>query len=131
MSPLAWLLHVIPVDMEARLYNALQLSAYVLRRGKILLVFPEGGRSRDGGIKDFKKGVGIIAKELNIPIVPVAISGTYAMLPTGRWFPKPARISVTFGKPVHPGGKDYDEIVKALYGEVVGLLDAMKTASGV
>jgi long-chain acyl-CoA synthetase len=130
MSPLAWLLHVIPVDMEARLYNALQLSAYVLRRGKILLVFPEGGRSRDGGIKDFKKGVGIIAKELNIPIVPVAISGTYAMMPTGRWFPKPARISVTFGKPIHPGGKDYDEIVKTLYGEVVGLLDARKTAPG-
>jgi len=128
VSKIARIFQVIPVDMETRLYNALQLSAYVLRRGKILLVFPEGSRSRDGGIKAFKKGVGIISKELNIPIVPVAISGTYAMMPSGRLFPKPARISVSFGKPIHPGGKDYDEIVKTLYGEVVALLDAMKTA---
>jgi long-chain acyl-CoA synthetase len=130
MSPLAWLLHVIPVDMEARLYNALQLSAYVLRRGKILMIFPEGGRSRDGGIKEFKKGVGIISKELNIPIVPVAISGTYEMMPTGRWFPKPARISVTFGKPVHPGGRDYDEIVKTLQVEMVKMLEGQKSEAG-
>ncbi len=123
MSPIARLLHVIPVDMETRLYNALQLSAYVLRRGKILLVFPEGSRSRDGRIKEFKKGVGIIAKELNVPIVPVAIRGTYEMLPPGRLFPRPARISVSFGKPVYPGGKDYDEIVKTLYGEVVKMLE--------
>jgi long-chain acyl-CoA synthetase len=129
MFPLAWFLHVIPVDMESRLYNALQLSAYVLRRGKILLVFPEGSRSRDGSIKEFKKGVGIISKELNIPIVPVAISGTYAMLPSGRWFPKPAKISVTFGKPIHPGSRDYDEIVKTVRGEVVKLLEGQKSAA--
>jgi long-chain acyl-CoA synthetase len=129
-SKIARIFHVIPVDMDTRLHNALQLSAYVLRHGKVLLVFPEGSRSRDGGIKEFKKGVGIIARELNIPIVPVAISGTYEMLPSGRLFPRPARISVSFGKPIHPGGKDYDEIVKTLYGEVVGLLDAMKTKSG-
>jgi len=126
MSPLAWLLHVIPVDMEARLYNALQLSAYVLRRGKILLVFPEGGRSRDGRTREFKKGVGIIARELNVPIVPVAISGTYEMLPPGRFFPRPARISISFGKPVLPGGRSYDEIVKTLYGEVEHLLGNKK-----
>jgi long-chain acyl-CoA synthetase len=98
----------------------------VLRRGKILLVFPEGSRSRDGNIKEFKKGVGILSKELNIPVVPVAISGTYEMLPAGRLFPKPARIAVSFGKPVHPGGKDYDGIVKTLHGEVVKLLEKIK-----
>ncbi len=130
MSKISRVFQVIPVDMDTRLYNALQLSAFVLRRGKILLVFPEGSRSRDGGIKEFKKGVGIIAKELKIPIVPVAIKGTYEMLPSGRLFPKPSKVSVSFGKPIHPGGRDYEEIVKTLYGEVVGLLDAMKTASG-
>jgi long-chain acyl-CoA synthetase len=112
--------------MDTRLHNALQLSAYVLRRGKILLVFPEGSRSRDGVIKEFKKGVGIIAKELNIPVVPVAISGTYHMLPSGRRFPKPSHVRVSFGKPVAPGDKDYDEIVKTLYGEVVKMLEGQK-----
>ena len=90
-SRIARIFQVIPVDMDTRLHNALQLSAYVLRHGKILLVFPEGSRSRDGSIKEFKKGVGIIARELNIPIVPVAISGTYAMLPSGKLFPKPSQ----------------------------------------
>ncbi len=122
-SKLAGDINVIPVDMDTRLYGAMQLSAYVLRHNKILCVFPEGGRSRDGGIKEFKKGIGIIAKELNIPIIPVAIKGTYAMLPAGRRFPKPARISVSFDKPVYPEDKDYDEIVKILYQRVADLLE--------
>ncbi len=122
MSRIAGRIHVIPVDMDTRLSSAMQLSAYVLRRGHILCVFPEGGRSRDGGIKEFKKGVGIIAKELNVPIVPVAIRGTYETLAPGRKFPRPAKISVTFGKPLVPGGLDYDGIVKKLQQEVVKML---------
>ena len=121
-SKIASDINVIPVDMEVRLYGAMQLSAYVLRHNRVLCVFPEGGRSRDGNIKEFKKGVGIIAKELNIPIIPVAIKGTYEMLPTGKRIPSPARVSVTFGKAVYPVGQDYDEIVRILYQRVVGLL---------
>ena len=121
-SKIASVINVIPVDMDSRLYGAMQLSAHVLRRNKILCVFPEGGRSRDGNIKEFKKGVGIISKELNIPVIPVAIKGTYEMLPSGKQFPKPARITMTFGEPVYPEGKDYDEIVKTLYQRVVALL---------
>ncbi len=121
-SRIAKSLQVIPVDMDSRLYGALQLSAYVLRKGKVLCVFPEGGRSRDGNIKEFKKGVGIIAKELNIPIVPAGINGTYEMLAPGKKFPSPAKVTVTFGKPIHPGDLDYDGIIKKLYQEVVKLI---------
>jgi long-chain acyl-CoA synthetase len=121
-SRAAKLLQVIPVDMDARLYGALQLSAFVLRKGKILCVFPEGGRSRDGSIKEFKKGVGIIARELNIPIVPAAINGTYQMMASGKSFPRPVKVTVSFGKPIYPGDMDYDGIVKKLYEEVVKLL---------
>jgi long-chain acyl-CoA synthetase len=122
-SRIAKVIQVIPVDMDAKLYSALRLSAFVLRQGKVLLVFPEGSRSRDGTIKEFKKGVGIIAKELNVPIVPVAIRGTYDMLRPGRYFPRPARVSVSFGKTVSPGDRDYDEIVKDLYEKVVKMLE--------
>jgi long-chain acyl-CoA synthetase len=121
-SKIAEFIHVIPVDMDSRLYSAMQSSAHVLRRGRILCVFPEGGRSRDGSIKEFKKGVGIIARELNIPIVPVAIHGTYEMLPSGSSMPKPAKVIVTFGKAVYPDSRDYDEIVKKLYEEIEQLL---------
>ncbi len=122
MSFISKLFHVIPVDMDTKLHSALQLSAHVLRKGKILCVFPEGSRSRDGSIKDFKKGVAIIAKELNIPIVPVAISGTYEMLPSGRLFPLPGKVRVSFGRPILPEGKDYDDIVKTLSREVIQML---------
>ena len=121
-SRIAKFVQVIPVDMDTRLYNALQLSAYVLRQDRVLCVFPEGSRSRDGRTKEFKKGVGIIARELNIPLVPVAIQGTYEMLPTGKTFPKPSRVRVSFGSPVLPRDKDYDEIVKELRGDVVQML---------
>jgi long-chain acyl-CoA synthetase len=123
-SKIARVIQVIPVDMDTRLYGALQLSAYVLRQSKILCIFPEGTRSRDGNIKEFKKGVGIIAKELRVPLIPVAINGTYQMMASGKLFPRPAKITVSIGKPVHPGEKDYDEIVRSLYEEVVELLKA-------
>lgn len=115
-------IHVIPVDMESRLSSAMQLAAYVLKQNKVLCVFPEGTRSRDGRIKEFKKGVGIIARELNIPIVPVAIRGTYEMLKSGKALPRPAKIHIEFGRPVYPEHRDYDAIVKALQQEVVKML---------
>lgn len=121
-SRIARMIQVIPVDMETKLYSALQLSAYVLRQGRILCIFPEGTRSRDGKLKEFKKGVGIIAKELNVPVVPAAIRGTYEMLRAGASVPRPAKVSIIFGKPLYPGSKNYDEIVKELYAEVEKML---------
>jgi long-chain acyl-CoA synthetase len=121
-SRIAKIVQVIPVDMETRLHGALQLSAYVLRRGKMLCVFPEGSRSRDGRIKEFKKGVGIVARELNIPVIPVGIAGTYEALAPGKKLLRPAAITVRFGKPVYPGDMDYDGIVRKLSDEVLNLL---------
>ena len=121
-SRIARLIHVIPLDMDTRLHSAMQMSAYVLRQGKVLCIFPEGSRSRDGSIKEFKKGIGIIARELNIPLVPVAITGTYEMLPPGRNVPVPSKIRVSFGTPLHPETLDYDGIVKKLYEAVVTML---------
>jgi long-chain acyl-CoA synthetase len=122
-SRIARLVQVIPVDMDGRLFGALQLSAYVLRSGKILCIFPEGSRSPDGRIKEFKKGVGIVSRELKIPLIPAAVQGTYQVLARGKKVPRPARVTVTFGKPVYPDGREYDEIVAKLYDEVVKLLN--------
>ncbi len=121
-SRMGKLAQVIPVDMETRLHGALQLCAYVLRRDKVLCVFPEGSRSRDGKIKEFKKGVAIVAKELNVPVVPVAILGTNRVLAPGKAFPRPARVTIAIGNPIMPGGRDYESIAAALYRDVVELL---------
>ncbi|MCL4458011.1 MAG: AMP-binding protein [Nitrospirae bacterium] len=92
--------HVIPIDMETYLHKALQMSAYVLKNKKALCVFPEGGRSFDGRLMEFKKGIGILAVQLNIPVVPAYIKGTFEAMPRGSKFIRPAKIEVFFGKPI-------------------------------
>jgi long-chain acyl-CoA synthetase len=98
----ARLANVIPIDQEKYLNKALQLSSYVLRNGKSLLVFPEGGRSFNGELMEFKKGVGILSAELNIPAIPVYIKGSFEALPRTAAWPKFREIKVTFGKPLYP-----------------------------
>jgi long-chain acyl-CoA synthetase len=99
--------HVIPIDTEAYLNKAMQLSSYVLRNGKSLLIFPEGGRSFDGELMEFKKGVGILSLELNVPVVPAYIEGAFEALPRGAKWPRVKQITVKFGKPLHPSDIDF------------------------
>ena len=101
--------HVIPIDSSAYLNKALQMSAYVLTKGLSLVVFPEGGRSFDGNLVEFKKGVGILAVETDVPVVPVYIEGAYAALPRGAFFPRFRKIRVTFGPPVVASSVDFSE----------------------
>jgi long-chain acyl-CoA synthetase len=91
--------HVIPIDAEAYLNRALQMSSYVIGRGKSLCIFPEGGRPFGDEMLPFKKGVGILAIEKNIPVIPVYIDGSSKALPRGAAFIKPAKIRVIFGRP--------------------------------
>ena len=103
-SRLARMSHVIPIDSEVYLHMALQMSAYVLKSRKVLCIFPEGGRSFDGAVMPFKKGIGVLALELGIPVVPAYIDGTFRALPRGAFFPRPVPVRVIFGKPVAPSG---------------------------
>ncbi|MCK9604488.1 MAG: 1-acyl-sn-glycerol-3-phosphate acyltransferase, partial [Candidatus Omnitrophica bacterium] len=90
---------VIPIDPGMHFVEAMQASSYVLRNGKIVCIFPEAQRTIDGNVKEFKKGVGILAKELNIPLVPVLITGSYESWPRTKLFPSPHPITITFGRP--------------------------------
>jgi long-chain acyl-CoA synthetase len=101
--------HVIPIDSSAYLNRALQTSAYVLRHGRSLCVFPEGGRSPDNTLLEFKKGVGILAIEMGIPVVPVYIKGAFEALPREAAWPKFSKISVTFGTPLSAKEIDFSK----------------------
>jgi len=90
---------VIAIDLDAYLARALQMAAHVLREGRGLCVFPEGARSIDGTVKPFKKGTGILALGVKVPLVPVHLGGTFDVWPRGERWPRPARIRVTFGEP--------------------------------
>ncbi|MFA5354359.1 MAG: AMP-binding protein [Thermodesulfovibrionales bacterium] len=99
-SGLARLAHVIPIDPETYLQRALQMSSFVLRQGKAMCIFPEGGRSIDGNLMPFKKGIGILALELQTPVIPAHIEGSFEAMPRGARFMRPGRIRVRFGKPL-------------------------------
>ncbi len=105
-SRFARLAHVIPIDPEIFLTKALQFSSYILRNNKCLCIFPEGGRSFDGKLMDFKKGIGILAVEHEVPVVPALIEGTFDALPRGAIWPRFTKIKITFGKPLYPSGLD-------------------------
>lgn len=102
----ARLAHVIPVDPETYLNKALQMASFILRNGKSLMIFPEGGRSYDGEMMEFKKGVGILSVELNVPVIPTYIKGSFEALPRGKIWPKFTEIKITFGKPFQPSELD-------------------------
>lgn len=65
-----------------------------------ILIYPEGTRSRTGKLAEFKEGIGIIAREISIPIVPIKIKGLYEVLPTGNYWPKFGKVEIKIGKPL-------------------------------
>jgi 1-acyl-sn-glycerol-3-phosphate acyltransferase len=92
--------HVIPIDPETHLMKAFRLSSYVLRTKRCLCIFPEGERSWSGNLREFKKGIGTLAKEHEVPVVPVWIDGTFQILRRGAKWPKPGKIRIAFGIPL-------------------------------
>ena len=72
-------------------------------RGYSRLVFPEGTRAPDGKIAPFKPGIGLLARELGLPVVPVYLDGLYGILPKGRTLPRPGPVRVIVGEPLRIG----------------------------
>ena len=64
----------------------------------MVTIFPEGSRTFDGQLGEFKPGFGLIAKRARVPIVPVAIVGAFECWPRTRRFPRPGRIRLEFGR---------------------------------
>lgn len=86
----------------------------LLMKNKVVGIFPEGGCSRDGKLKEFRSGAALLAIKTGRPIVPCAILGSYEALPRSAKFPKFAAIKVRVGKPIYLM-KEFDEIIDDIY----------------
>lgn len=104
--------NILIIDINKNLKETLQISAKVLREGKNLVIFPEGARTRDGELQEFKKTFAILAKEMNIPVVPFGIRGAYEAMPYGSGFPKASPIDIKFFDEIEPEELTIDEIVQ-------------------
>jgi long-chain acyl-CoA synthetase len=131
------LIRVIPVDSSRSLVTAMQVSSYILRNGQILSIFPEGFRTPNGEVGQFKKGVAILARELDVMLVPVYIKGSFEAWPPGVSLPRAHPIRVYFGRKhswqelkargleVDPQATDYDAIRLGLREEVLRLQETL------
>jgi long-chain acyl-CoA synthetase len=101
-AAMARLLNIVPVDPNTNLMRAMRAGAAGLRSGKILNIYPEGERSFDGNLHEFKKGAAILSTELGVAIVPVALDGVYKVWPRKSWRIRFSRVRVHFCSPISP-----------------------------
>ena len=108
---------------RADLKNSILKLAKVLREGHRVIIFPEGARTHDGQTVPFKKTFAILAKDLEVPIVPVCIRGAYEALPRGSRFVSPKHIEVTFLPAIRASAdQSYEELTKQTQHAIEALL---------
>jgi len=95
-------LNTFPFSRTGGAQAQLHSSSQLLKSGWNLVLFPEGSRSPDGRIQEFKAGVGHLANETGTPVVPMHIRGAYQIMPKGQKLPLPGPVRVRIGKPIAP-----------------------------
>ncbi len=95
--------NAIPVDRGEADRQAIKDCVEVLESGRALMLFPEGTRTRDGSVGRFKPGLMLIQRKAKVPVVPIAIAGSFAAWPRDRKFPRLfGKVAVKFGEPISP-----------------------------
>lgn len=127
-------LHCFPVKREGQDHTAISTAIKILREGKALVIFPEGGRNIDGS-KETLLGVGFLAHLANVPVVPTAVIGTDKALPPDAKFIRLHKIEVHFGQPIYPEQFTHShlrrkEIYKAITQKVMESIAQLKNTYG-
>ncbi len=105
--------------------KSLSRAADQISEGTSILVFPEGTRSRDGSMQTFKSGAMLLAIKSGAPLVPVAIAGSYSILPKGALLAQPGEITIRVGRPISVDGyghKQKAELAELVQAQVEALL---------
>lgn len=84
--------------------------------------FPEGTRSKDAVIKEFKSGAFRLAHQLKVPVVPISIVGTDTLLPKGSFFPGPANLQITVHSPIDSSNLSADQLAARAHNIISGAL---------
>jgi 1-acyl-sn-glycerol-3-phosphate acyltransferase len=98
--------------------QSLDEAAQIIKNGKSVMTFPEGTRSRDGKIRPFKKGPFYLALQSRVPIIPVSIIGSRAILPRRSLRMHPGKITIIIDKPIDTADyslENRDELMSKVY----------------
>jgi 1-acyl-sn-glycerol-3-phosphate acyltransferase len=126
LSGLIRLLEAFPVRQGEGDIGAMKEVIRRLREGSALNIYPEGTRTTTGEIEPLEKGVALVIRRSGVPVVPVAIHGSFEAWPKGRWIFRPHPIRLKYGKPMNFEGKKPDQIVSELEGAMCKLLAELR-----
>jgi 1-acyl-sn-glycerol-3-phosphate acyltransferase len=123
-----------PIDRGNARKTARSLKLVIdgVRDGKSLMVFPEGTRTPDGRLQEFKQGAFKIAVRAGVPVVPVAIRGTFELLPKTTLAPRPGRVDVFICAPIdtsESGERDLQTLVDSARSAIAAKLGEQPVVS--
>jgi 1-acyl-sn-glycerol-3-phosphate acyltransferase len=107
--------------------SSLGAGVKALRAGMPLFVFPEGARTPDGELKEFLAGAAFLAIRAQAPLVPIALSGVYDLLPIHTWHFYPCNVSLTVGEPIDTTGltmRQADELTARVKAVIADMLES-------
>jgi long-chain acyl-CoA synthetase len=116
------LFNVFPLPRRSGFRASFSYAGELIAHGESVLIFPEGELTADGSIAPFRAGIGLLASQLQVPVIPVRIDGLFALRQTHRRFARPGTVRVTIGEPVKFSPKATpEEITQELQDRVTAL----------
>ena len=113
------LLNLFPLPRQAGFRQSFSYAGESVDRGYSVLVFPEGHHTKDGKMLPFQSGIGMLAENLQIPVVPVRIKGLFELKQAGKRIARPHAITIRIGKPLRfAAGTDPQQIAEDLQRQV-------------
>lgn len=102
----AALFNVFSLPRESGFRQSFAYAGEAVDHGWSILIFPEGAETKDGKLQPFKAGIGLLASELNIPVIPIMLRGLFELKQRRQYFVRPGTVSVTFGDPIKFSAED-------------------------
>jgi long-chain acyl-CoA synthetase len=96
----AALFNVFSLPRESGFRQSFAYAGEAVDHGWSILIFPEGAETKDGKLQPFKAGIGLLASELNIPVIPIMLRGLFDLKQRHQYFVRPGTVSITFGDPI-------------------------------
>ena len=111
-------------------FKSLVMAAQIIRNGTSVMIFPEGTRTSDGHLKDFKKGGFVLSVDAGVPIVPIIIYGTWSIMPKTRLRIDAAPVVIEICDPIETGGftrKTKDDLIEKVRNVMIRQLEPIQT----
>lgn len=131
---LLWAVNAFPVTLGRPDRGAIRTAVGRLTAGQLVVMFPEGTRTRDGELQPFKGGFRLLVRKANVPVIPVVIRGAYEVWPRSRLLPRPGPVRVMYGRGIPAAefeGLSDDEAVERVGREMSRMLDELRRVAAV